>query len=338
MSLPLAFRQEVETLFGIWPHSFFVFGDRTSMTSGATLLEAVYQPLRDILEQKACGGAIGAMSSSSGSSTNGSAYHQHLLPAVAGGALISPPNSSDLSDTQQMPSYLLSNMEASGNANNQRANFTSSLDSRDVSSAAGSASTAAAASLVMQRAASTSALYPRPGPVAGAALSAQYARSNSLSNAPPLATLPVRPKSSATQPPNGSEPEPPSGGAATTAAPSAADESAEVVIEERRKRVLSDGSTDGSSYTIHRYVRGRLLGKGGFAKVYLCTAVDTNKHYAVKVVPKANLVKARARQKVRMVPSEVTATGRTTVPCSSNLPPTLDFIRSCKRRLRFTAC
>jgi serine/threonine protein kinase len=72
-----------------------------------------------------------------------------------------------------------------------------------------------------------------------------------------------------------------------------------VVIEERRKRVLSDGTTDGSSYTVHRYIRGRLLGKGGFAKVYLCTAVDTNKHYAVKVVPKANLVKARARQKVR---------------------------------------
>lgn len=66
-----------------------------------------------------------------------------------------------------------------------------------------------------------------------------------------------------------------------------------VIFEERRNRV------DGDGYTTHQYLRGRLLGKGGFAKVYFCTALDTNKHYAVKVVPKANLVKARSRQKVR---------------------------------------
>lgn len=65
-----------------------------------------------------------------------------------------------------------------------------------------------------------------------------------------------------------------------------------VIIEEKRKKANGDG------YTIHRYIRGRLLGKGGFAKVYLCTAMDTNKTYAIKIVPKANLVKARARQKV----------------------------------------
>ena len=66
-----------------------------------------------------------------------------------------------------------------------------------------------------------------------------------------------------------------------------------VMIEEKRKRVNGEG------FTLHRYLRGRLLGKGGFAKVYLCTALDTNKTYAVKIVPKSNLVKARARQKVR---------------------------------------
>lgn len=66
-----------------------------------------------------------------------------------------------------------------------------------------------------------------------------------------------------------------------------------VIIEEKRRRVNGEG------YTLHRYLRGRLLGKGGFAKVYLCTALDTNKAYAIKIVPKANLVKARARQKVR---------------------------------------
>ena len=69
--------------------------------------------------------------------------------------------------------------------------------------------------------------------------------------------------------------------------------SGEVMIEEKRRRANGDG------YTVHQYLRGRLLGKGGFAKVYLCTALDTGKNYAVKVVPKANLVKARARQKVR---------------------------------------
>lgn len=67
----------------------------------------------------------------------------------------------------------------------------------------------------------------------------------------------------------------------------------EIVIEERRRRA------DGDGHTTHRYVRGRMLGKGGFAKVYLCTSMDTGKHYAVKIVPKTNLVKARARQKVR---------------------------------------
>jgi hypothetical protein len=67
-----------------------------------------------------------------------------------------------------------------------------------------------------------------------------------------------------------------------------------VLIEEKRRRVNGDG------YTLHRYLRGRLLGRGGFAKVYLCTALDTSKNYAVKIVPKANLIKARARQKVKL--------------------------------------
>lgn len=66
-----------------------------------------------------------------------------------------------------------------------------------------------------------------------------------------------------------------------------------VIIEEHRRKINGEG------YTVHRYLRGKMLGKGGFAKVYLCTALDTQKAYAIKIVPKSNLVKARALQKVR---------------------------------------
>ncbi len=66
-----------------------------------------------------------------------------------------------------------------------------------------------------------------------------------------------------------------------------------IEIEELRRK------PNGEGHTVHRYLRGKMLGKGGFAKVYLCTSLDTNRSYAVKVVPKANLVKSRARQKVR---------------------------------------
>ena len=81
--------------------------------------------------------------------------------------------------------------------------------------------------------------------------------------------------------------------AASSATSSPFENDQDIVVEEKRKRINGEG------YTTHKYLRGRLLGKGGFAKVYMCTALDTNKQYAVKVVPKANLVKTRARQKVR---------------------------------------
>jgi len=70
-------------------------------------------------------------------------------------------------------------------------------------------------------------------------------------------------------------------------------EAESVIIEEHRRKLNGEG------YTLHRYLRGKMLGKGGFAKVYLCTALDTQKAYAIKIVPKANLVKARALQKLK---------------------------------------
>lgn len=44
-----------------------------------------------------------------------------------------------------------------------------------------------------------------------------------------------------------------------------------------------------------RYFRGRLLGKGGFARVYEVTDMSTNKVYALKAVPKVKLSKSADR-------------------------------------------
>lgn len=86
----------------------------------------------------------------------------------------------------------------------------------------------------------------------------------------------------------------------------------DVIIEEKRPNLNREG------YTVHRYLRGKMLGKGGFAKVYLCTALDTNKAYAIKIVPKANLVKARARQKVRKSCLGTAQCGATSRPCRTS--------------------
>lgn len=49
-----------------------------------------------------------------------------------------------------------------------------------------------------------------------------------------------------------------------------------------------------------RYLKGKFLGKGGFAKVYEFVSLDSNKPkvQAAKIVPKQNLVKTRSRQKL----------------------------------------
>lgn len=63
------------------------------------------------------------------------------------------------------------------------------------------------------------------------------------------------------------------------------------VIEEKRK------DADGRIIS-YKYARGRLLGKGGFAKCYLATSIASKSIYAIKIVSKSTLVKPRARQKL----------------------------------------
>ena len=49
---------------------------------------------------------------------------------------------------------------------------------------------------------------------------------------------------------------------------------------------------------IRKYTKGRLLGKGGFAKCYEFTNMQTQKITAAKVIAKSSLIKSRSRQKL----------------------------------------
>jgi len=46
---------------------------------------------------------------------------------------------------------------------------------------------------------------------------------------------------------------------------------------------------------IKKYQRGKFLGKGGFAKCYEFTNIETNKVSAAKVIDKTTLTKSRAK-------------------------------------------
>jgi polo-like kinase 1 len=55
---------------------------------------------------------------------------------------------------------------------------------------------------------------------------------------------------------------------------------------------------NGGEITYKKYRKGKFLGKGGFAKVYEITDLDTKSADAVKVVEKSSLKKTKAKQKL----------------------------------------
>lgn len=50
--------------------------------------------------------------------------------------------------------------------------------------------------------------------------------------------------------------------------------------------------------TMKRYARGRFLGKGGFAKCYEITDMETKQVFAGKIVPKSLILKQHQREKM----------------------------------------
>lgn len=63
------------------------------------------------------------------------------------------------------------------------------------------------------------------------------------------------------------------------------------IIEEKYTRPNGEA-------TIRRYIKGRFLGKGGFARCYEFTMPDSHKLTAAKIIPKSSLTKSRAKQKL----------------------------------------
>lgn len=65
----------------------------------------------------------------------------------------------------------------------------------------------------------------------------------------------------------------------------------QIIVEEKVVRFNGDIS-------IKKYLRGKFLGKGGFAKCYEFTNTETKRVSAAKIIDKTTLTKSRAKQKL----------------------------------------
>ena len=65
----------------------------------------------------------------------------------------------------------------------------------------------------------------------------------------------------------------------------------QTIVEEKITKATGEVQTQ-------KYIKGRLLGKGGFAKCYEFINMETNHSSAAKVIPKKSLIKSRAKQKL----------------------------------------
>lgn len=65
----------------------------------------------------------------------------------------------------------------------------------------------------------------------------------------------------------------------------------QIIVEEKITNALGE-------VIIKKYARGKFLGKGGFAKCYEFTQLESKKLSAAKIIPKASLQKSRQRAKL----------------------------------------
>ena len=71
------------------------------------------------------------------------------------------------------------------------------------------------------------------------------------------------------------------------------------LIEEEEKNIIIEKlPTNTDELKVRRYKKMRLLGRGGFARCYEVMNEETRHSSAIKIIPKAKLIKSRAKQKL----------------------------------------
>ena len=63
--------------------------------------------------------------------------------------------------------------------------------------------------------------------------------------------------------------------------------------------IIEEFVNENGETSCKKYIKGNFLGKGGFAKWYELTDLQTNELFAVKIISKSSLIKPRARQKLK---------------------------------------
>ena len=94
----------------------------------------------------------------------------------------------------------------------------------------------------------------------------------------------------------------PTGVGSTAAAPSTyiAKPTPPVVAQQEYPSIIENNKRDSTGRTtVKRYQKGPLLGKGGFAKCFRVTDMDTKEDWACKIIQKSSLTKQRHKQKLQ---------------------------------------
>ena len=69
-------------------------------------------------------------------------------------------------------------------------------------------------------------------------------------------------------------------------------------MQQKNEIIEEKISTVSGESAVRKYLKGRMLGKGGFASCYQFTNLENKQILASKVIPKSSLTKSRSKQKV----------------------------------------